>query len=202
MEPDSKDSAKVRQQFSIEIDRQEVVEEIIARSKRYISIRLVSPYGRLSSNCTIPLFAVGRRFDGEAGDFMARSLLVELYRKAVLFTIHRNEIANLWRLTQQQLLALDSDDDSPQRIADEKRQLKRRMRAGEFDHVEYQRRLRPINDRRDAYDTRRQTIIDAFMESKPWPDDVDLGEVVSFLGLDEVAAVDTDGLPHDTFDED
>lgn len=175
--------------FTIFVDGVRVEGEITSRWARDIEVRLVSPIGHLSSSCSVPWFAARfADYSGPQGDSVARQLLEELYRKALLFDCYRETLRLLLRELYEKLANLDRDDtDSPDAIREERRLLRRRFRAGELDERTYQRKGRALKARARAHDERRSGIEDEFMNNPPWPDYVDMGQVAMFIRESERA---------------
>lgn len=180
--------------FTIEIDGRTVHGVITERWERVIEVRLESPFGRagLSSAWVTPLFAWARavergRADGylsPSGDNAAAQLLEELYRKAVLFDRHRNELRRRLDAYEARLRALDEENPELQ-LRERRSDARRRFRSGMIGQVEYQRIRKELRAIQKEFDDRRWALERAFMdEPAPWADefpDVDLGQVRCFL---------------------
>lgn len=175
-------------QISIVVDGTNVTGEITHHDNRCVAVRLIEPFGRLSESVTIPLFATRyTSFEGEAGLALARHLLADAYRRAVLFDRFATELRRLWRFTQGLLLRIDAEHpDAPARIAEERREIRARLRAGEISAREHQRLLHPLNRRAREFDRQRYRILRQFEDARPWrEEEVGLQQVLYFLGEDE-----------------
>lgn len=184
--------------ISIEVDGHPVTGVITERWERVIEVRLGSPFGnaRLTSALVTPLFGWAVRvregftdgYLGEAGDFAAARLLEELYRKAVLFDRHRDELQARWEACQAELRAHEAENPEA-RLRIETIEARRRFRSGEIGQKEYQRIRKGLTTIREAFDGRTREIERSFMdEPAPWAaehPDVDLGQVVRFLEMEE-----------------
>jgi hypothetical protein len=170
--------------ISIEVDGVTVVGEIVSRWARDIEVRLVSPFSGLSASCSVPIFAAAHvsSYEGPTGDAIARELLAELHAKAAVFHRHREELAKLFRATQQRLHDLEAHDvDRPAVLREQKLALRRQFRAHELDQRQFQMALKELGNRSQAYDDRRREITKAFMQSAPWGSEPDMAQVVTFL---------------------
>lgn len=176
-------------QIILDVDGIAVVGEITARTLRSISVRLLEPFGRLTSTSTVPLMAAHRvSYLTDLGDTTARRLLVEMYERAVLFDRHASELGRLWRSTQSLLLLLEAEHpDAPARIAEERRQIRARFRAGEINARENQKLLLPLKQRVREFGRERDRILRQFEDARPWIGEADVGleQVLFFLGEDE-----------------
>ncbi|MFZ2493510.1 MAG: hypothetical protein WA208_18685 [Thermoanaerobaculia bacterium] len=176
------------ERIEIEVDGVIVVGEVPVRIPRRINVRLVVPFGILRADVCVPLFGASfADMTSGQGDEVARSLLLGLYRKAVLFDRHRNELAQRWADTEQRLAGLDREDrDATQRLNEQRRRLRARFRAGEIPERSYQLALRELRSRRESFEERRRKVVEEFMSNPPWDKrdggrGVDLGQVVEFL---------------------
>ena len=81
----------------LEIDEEPVVGEILFRSKRDVSIRILKPYKNLGASRHIPHFAPGHvTFDGPRGDAAARGLLLECFALGRFLEVHLVELREAW----------------------------------------------------------------------------------------------------------
>lgn len=189
--------------YVIVVDGVEVVGAIVRRTNRYLAVKLIKPYGRLSTCLAIPLFALPfTSFDGEHGDDDARMLLEGLYRKAVLFDRHAEELRALWGRMKTKLIALqEALANAQDGIAASRRDLRNRFRRGELRQAEYQRCVRELRQRERSFDEQRRLILVSMDVEKPWTGDIDLRQFVGFLGEDTEGLQPLDELTIEGNDE-
>jgi len=81
----------------LEIDEEPVVGEVLFRTKRDVSIRILKPYKNLSNSRHIPHFAPGHvTFDGPRGDSAARALLLDTFALCRFLESHLVELREAW----------------------------------------------------------------------------------------------------------
>lgn len=172
------------ERIEIEVDGVDVIGVVTVRMPRLIEVKLVKPYGILSSSMSVPVFAASHAdLTGPQGDEAAVGMLRMLFTKARRFYEHRQELRSLWDETQRQLDELERvDRDRPAVLAGLKRNARADFRTGLLDQASYQRALKTLRSRAASFESRQSAIIDAYMELRLWPErGIDMGQSVAFI---------------------
>lgn len=172
------------EKIEIVVDGVPVAGMVTVKQPRLIEVKLVEPYGILSSSITVPVFAMAHAdMTGPQGDEAALGLLRMLFIKARRFCEHRHELRALWAQTQRQLDELhEVDRDRPDVIAILKQKARSAFRVGQLDQTSYQSLLKSLRTRAASFDSRKRAVVEAFMDVRLWPErGIDMGQSVAFI---------------------
>lgn len=142
------------ERIEIRVEGASVVGRITLRDRRNIGVEITHPYAGISeqSGC-IPLLGLQvHNFLGKAGDERAAGLLCALYRFCIYVEEHRDRLLDA--LIDYRYKVSYAKHFSPEaRELDQRRTsaledlmaIRKELKAGSLDNIEYQRRIRPLS---------------------------------------------------------
>ena len=149
----------------LNIDSHEVAGQVTRRTPGEIEVKITKPYENISMRTQIPHFA--RPFTdltAEWGNDVAKKLLENIYRICEMI------YANLEELTEQYLTIKKRIDDlkparmNVDRFREAKKRLKKNLKKGMIDNIEYQKRLISIRKQRRSFELEKMRMWDSFFE--------------------------------------
>ena len=153
------------------------------RSNRDMGIKIIRPFQNISTGLHIPYFS-DKSFNGDYGDERAKDLLKKLY---IIGDYLDTNIDNLKEklkpvkniIAQLSLEMINGDEFYRKRI-----ELRKRLRSGEIDNKEYQKKLTPYRKEKEQLELEISQHVDAFFEEN-FPMTVSFGSQKQILEIIE-----------------
>jgi hypothetical protein len=155
----------MRTRIRIKIDRQKVQGEITHRSANDITVKITKPYQGVSRGMHLPHFAAShKRFDRAFGDKVAKDLLKNIYHlcKFVFENIH--SLTDRFLRTKKRIKFLELQGVSEWVFKGRKLQLRKLLRDGKIDNLEYQKRLTSLRKAYEKFAHKRDLIWNGFFD--------------------------------------
>ena len=140
--------------IEIMVDGIAVSGRIILRDKRNIAVEIISPYDGISeSSCCIPLLGLQvHNFLGKTGDEKAATLLLAIYRFCAFVDDHKDSLLAAladykYKNAYIKYFSPEANERDQRKVAvlQELQAIRKDLKAGKIDSIEYQRRIRPLS---------------------------------------------------------
>ena len=147
------------------IDGQKVEGQITHRSASDISVKIIHPYQDVSSGLHIPYFAKShKRFDSDFGDKTAKDLLKSIYHLCTFIFENMDSLIDEYLEFKKRIKFLEAKLVSEYVFKSKRLQLRKQLRSGEIDNLEYQKRLTPIRKEYEKFERKKNLIWNGFFE--------------------------------------
>jgi len=128
------------------VDGQEVEGEISHRSATDIDVKITQPYQDVSTGLHIPYAARPyKNFETELGDKIAKYLLKEIYSVCSFIFTNRDSLTEPYLQVKERIKYLEAESVSEQVFKSKRLQLRKLLKSGQIDSIEYQKRLTPFS---------------------------------------------------------
>jgi hypothetical protein len=128
------------------INGQEVEGEITHRSATDIDVKITQPYQDVSTGLHIPYAARPyKSFETELGDKIAKDLLKEIYSICTFVSTNPDLLTGPYLQVKERIKYLEAESVSEQVFKSKRLQLRKLLRSGQIDSIEYQKRLTPFS---------------------------------------------------------
>ena len=127
---------------------------ITLRKKRNIAVEIISPYEGISesSGCIHLLGLQVHNFLGKTGDEKAATLLLDIYRFCAFVDGHKDTLLAAladykYKKAYIKYFSTEAKERDQQKVAalQELQAIRKDLKAGKIDSIEYQRRIRPLS---------------------------------------------------------
>ena len=127
---------------------------ITLRNKRNIAVEIISPYEGISesSGCIHLLGLQVHNFLGKTGDEKAATLLLDIYRFCAFVDGHKDTLLAAladykYKNAYIKYFSTEAKERDQQKVAalQELQAIRKDLKAGKIDSIEYQRRIRPLS---------------------------------------------------------
>jgi len=127
---------------------------ITLRNKRNIAVEIISPYEGISesSGCIHLLGLQVHNFLGKTGDEKAATLLLDIYRFCAFVDGHKDTLLAAladykYKKAYIKYFSTEAKERDQQKVAalQELQAIRKDLKAGKIDSIEYQRRIRPLS---------------------------------------------------------
>ncbi len=147
------------------IDGQKVEGQITHRSASDISVKIIHPYQDVSRGLHIPYFAKShKRFDSDFGDKTAKDLLKSIYHLCTFIFENMDSLIDEYLEFKKRIKFLEAKLVSEYVFKSKRLQLRKQLRSGEIDNLEYQKRLTPIRKEYEKFERKKNLIWNGFFE--------------------------------------
>jgi len=128
--------------------------QIIKRESQILGVSISSPYsGVCGWSGHVPIFALPRRsLKGPYGDYRAKTILSNIYEFCCFAEAHKQELKVCLKKYYKKLRYLKEKDKRRQQLyieleelRQQRRVLRRALKAGEMNNIAYQKQVMPIN---------------------------------------------------------
>lgn len=128
--------------------------QIIKRESQILGVSISSPYsGVCGWSGHIPMFALRyRNLKGEYGDYRAKTILSDIYEFCCFAEAHKQELTGCLKKYYKKIQYFKEKDKRRQQLyieleelRQQRRVLRRALKAGEMDNIAYQKQVMPIN---------------------------------------------------------
>jgi hypothetical protein len=127
------------------INGQEVEGEITHRSATDIDVEITQPYQGISTGLHIPYAARPfKSFETELGDTIAKDLLKEIYSICTFISTNLDSLTEEYLQVKKRIKYLEAKSVSEWVFKSKRFQLRKLLRSGQIDNIEYQKRLTPL----------------------------------------------------------
>ena len=151
--------------IKIIIDGQEVEGEIVQRSASDINVQITEPYKDVSRGLHIPYFARPcNSFDTELGDKTAKDLLKSIYHLCKYISENLDSICSQFLQIKKSIELLEAENITERVFKSKRFQLRKLLKSGQIDNVEYQKRLTPIRKADEKFELEKNLIWNLFFE--------------------------------------
>lgn len=157
---------------TITIEGKPVEGEVTSLEEGDLWVEITSPYTGLQTSTHIPALARGHLSfagpDGRINDHgtrRAEKLLEELYRFLLYLDENRTVLEQRYAEMTERARSLADTYLSDERFAEEKRKLKKQLKAGEIDNKTYQKELTPLRESNEQLEAERYLLWDEFVEA-------------------------------------
>jgi hypothetical protein len=147
------------------INGQKVEGEITHRSASDINVKITQPYQDVSRGLHIPYFARShKRFDSDLGDKIAKDLLKSIYHLCAFIFENMDSLSGQYLKNKKRIKFLEAKHISEYVFKGKRLQLRKLLRIGRIDNLEYQKRLTPIRKEYEKFELKRSLIWSNFFE--------------------------------------
>jgi hypothetical protein len=151
--------------IQIMIDGQKVEGEITHRSASDIHVKITRPYQNVSRGLHIAYFAGShKRFDSDLGDKIARDLLESIYHLCHFVFENMGSLTDEYLKFKKRIKFLEARRVSEFVFKSKRLQLRKMLRSGKIDNIEYQRRLTPIKKEYERFELKKALAWSRFFE--------------------------------------
>ena len=147
------------------IDGQKVEGEITFRSESDISVKITKPYQDVSRGLHIPYFARSQKsFDSDYGDKTAKDLLENIYYLCTFIFENMGSLLNEYLKYKERIKYLGAKHVSEYVFKSKRLQLRKLLRSGKIDNIDYQKRLARIRKEFKKFELKRSLTWSRFFE--------------------------------------
>jgi hypothetical protein len=130
----------------VTVNGQEVEGEITHRSATDIDVKITRPYQDVSTGLHIPYAARPfKSFETELGEKAAKYLLKELYQICTFISENLDSLIEHYLQVKKRIKYLEAKSVSEWVYKSKRLQLRKLLRSGQIDNIEYQKRLTPFS---------------------------------------------------------
>jgi hypothetical protein len=151
--------------ITVTIDGQKVEGEITHRSAGDINVIITKPCQNVSRGLHIPYFAsLIKRFDSDLGDKIAKDLLESIYHLCAFIFENMGPLTEQYLKLKKRIKFLEAKGVSEFVFKSKRLQLRKLLRSGKIDNIEYQKRLAPIRKEFEKFELKKGLARSRFFE--------------------------------------
>jgi hypothetical protein len=151
--------------IQITVDGQKVEGEITYRCASDITVKITKPYQDVSRGLHIPYFASSHsRFDSDFGDKAAKGLLENIYHLCTFTFGNLDSITGQYLKIQKRIKYLEARNISEWVFKSKRLKLRKMLRSGEIDNIEYQKQLTGIRKAYEEFELKKNQIWHGFFD--------------------------------------
>jgi hypothetical protein len=151
--------------IKVTINGQKVEGEITHRSASDILVKITQPYQNVSRGLHIPYFAGShKRFDSDLGDKIAKDLLESIYHLCHFIFENMGPLTAKYLKFKKRIKFLEARRVSEFVFKSKRLQLRKMLRSGKIDNIEYQKRLAPIRKEYKKFELKKALAWSRFFE--------------------------------------
>jgi hypothetical protein len=151
--------------IKVSFNGQKVEGEITHRSASDINVKITKPYQDVSRWLHIPYFArSNKRFDSDLGDKIAKDLLESIYHLCTFLFENMGPLTAEYLKFKKRIKFLEARRVSEFFFKSKRLQLRKMLRSGRIDNIEYQRRLKPIRKEYEKFELKKGLAWSRFFE--------------------------------------
>jgi hypothetical protein len=151
--------------IKIAINGQEVEGEITHRSASDLHVKITKPYQGVTRGVHIPYIARSqKRFDSDFGDKMAKDLLKSIYHLCTFIFENMDSLLDEYLKFKKRIKFLEAKHVSEYVLKSKRLQLRKKLRGGKIDNMEYQKRLTRIRKEYKKFELKKSLTWSQFFE--------------------------------------
>ena len=156
---------KMHKKIKKVIDGQKVEGEITHRSANDINVKITKPYQDVSRGLHLPYFARSLiSFDSDLGDKIAKDLLENIYHLCTSIFENMDSLTDEYLKFKKRIKFLEAKRVSEFVFKSKRLQLRKLLRSGKIDNIEYQKRLTPIRKEFEKLELKKNLVWSRFFE--------------------------------------